>query len=67
MAAAAAVQVEEDTQGQVLVTGPGGQVGAATGSSATGSVPDAGSSEKSLPGPAAPIVATRRRPRKTPV
>ena len=30
---------------------PGGQAGAATGSSAAGSNPDAGTSEKSLPGP----------------
>jgi len=63
---AAPVEVDETAGEQVLVTGPGGQVGASTGSSATGSDPDAGSSEKSLPGPAAPIVATRRRPRKTP-
>jgi transposase len=34
-------------------TGPGGHVGAATGSSAAGSHPAAGTSEKSLPGPAA--------------
>jgi transposase len=33
-------------------TGPGGHVGAATGSSAAGSHPSAGTSEKSLPGPA---------------
>jgi transposase len=33
-------------------TGPGGHLGAATGSSAAGSDPDAGSSDKSLPGPA---------------
>jgi transposase len=33
-------------------TGPGGHVGAATGSSAAGSNPGAGASEKSLPGPA---------------
>jgi transposase len=33
-------------------TGPGGYVGAATGSSAAGSDPNAGTSEKSLPGPA---------------
>jgi transposase len=32
--------------------GPGGHVGAATGSSAAGSHPSAGTSEKSLPGPA---------------
>jgi len=65
--AAPLVEVKEVAQEQVLVTGPGGQAGASTGSSATGSDPDAGSSEKSLPGPAAPIVATRSRPRKTPV
>ena len=34
------------------MTGPGGQPGAATQSSATGSHPHAGSSDKSLPGPA---------------
>ena len=34
-------------------TGPGGHAGAATVSSAVGSHPDAGSSDKSLPGPAA--------------
>ena len=33
-------------------TGPGGHTGAATVSSAAGSHPDAGSSDKSLPGPA---------------
>jgi len=33
-------------------TGPGGHVGAATGSSAAGFNPSAGASEKSLPGPA---------------
>ncbi|MBI4943375.1 MAG: IS110 family transposase [Actinobacteria bacterium] len=33
-------------------TGPGGQPGATTNSSATGSTPNASSSEKSLPGPA---------------
>ncbi|MCX4471415.1 hypothetical protein OOK41_14050 [Micromonospora sp. NBC_01655] len=33
-------------------TGPRGQQGTATGSSVTGSHPQAGSSEKSLPGPA---------------
>ncbi len=49
----------------VLVTGPGGQAGATAGSSATGSDPGAGSSEKSLPGPAASIVTTRGRGRKT--
>ena len=33
-------------------TGPGGHTGAATGSRAAGSDPNAGSSDKSLPGPA---------------
>jgi hypothetical protein len=33
-------------------TGPGGHLGAATGSSAAGSNPAAGPSDKSLPGPA---------------
>ena len=33
-------------------TGPGGHTGATTESSATGSTPTTGSSEKSLPGPA---------------
>jgi len=60
-------EVDESTRAQELVTGPGGQMGASTGSSATGSDPDAGSLEKSLPGPAKPIVATRKRTRKTPV
>lgn len=49
-----------------LVTGPGGQVGAATGSSAADCNPDAGSSEKSLPGPAWPSSTRPHRPRKTP-
>jgi transposase len=42
-------------------TGPGGHVGAATGSSAAGSNPSAGASEKSLPGPAIhePMPASR--------
>nr|MDQ2816026.1 transposase [Actinomycetota bacterium] len=35
-----------------LRTGPGGHTGAAAGSSAAGSDPNAGTSEKSLPGPA---------------
>jgi hypothetical protein len=34
------------------MTGPGGQPGTATQSSATGSHPDAGSSDRSLPGSA---------------
>ncbi|WP_432489535.1 IS110 family RNA-guided transposase [Kineococcus sp. SYSU DK018] len=59
--------VAEVTAAEVLLTGPGGQAGTAAGSSATGSDPSAGSSEKSLPGPATSIVATRRRSRKIPV
>ncbi|MCI2237245.1 IS110 family transposase [Paenibacillus sp. TRM 82003] len=59
--------VAEVTAAEVLLTGPGGQAGTAAGSSATGSDPGTGSSEKSLPGPATSIVATRRRSRKTPV
>ncbi len=38
---------------RAAATGPGGHLGAATGSSAAGSHPTAGTSEKSLPGPAA--------------
>jgi transposase len=38
---------------RATVTGPGGHMGAATGSSAAGSNPSTGTSEKSLPGPAA--------------
>jgi hypothetical protein len=41
------------TDARARGTGPGEHVGAATGSSATGLHPGAGSSEKSLPGPAA--------------
>jgi transposase len=45
-------------------TGPGGHSGAATGSSAAGSNPDAGTSDKSLPGPATsdPTPATPATP-----
>jgi hypothetical protein len=38
---------------RAAATGPGGHLGAATGSSAAGSNPSTGASEKSLPGPAA--------------
>jgi transposase len=41
------------TDARAAVTGPGGHLGAATGSSAAGLHPSAGASEKSLPGPAA--------------
>ena len=40
------------TDARTAATGPGGHVGAATGSSAAGSNPSTGASEKSLPGPA---------------
>jgi len=40
------------TDARAAVTGPGGHVGTATGSSAAGLHPAAGTSEKSLPGPA---------------
>jgi len=40
------------TDARAAVTGPGGHLGAATGSSAAGLHPSAGTSEKSLPGPA---------------
>jgi transposase len=40
------------TDARTRVTGPGGHVGAATGSRAAGSDPIASASEKSLPGPA---------------
>ncbi|MFN8079800.1 MAG: transposase [Kineosporiaceae bacterium] len=46
---------------QVNETGPGGHTGAATGSSATDSHPNAGTSEKSLPGPATKHSTTRRK------
>jgi transposase len=48
--------VDDATAGQV--TGPGGQRGTATDSSVTSSHPHAGSSEKSLPGPAATQLRT---------
>ena len=41
------------TDARAAGTGPGGHLGAATGSSAAGSHPTTGTSEKSLPGPAA--------------
>jgi transposase len=57
-------------------TGPGGHSGAATDSSATGCNPDAGSSDKSLPGPATsdptpsfhpilPVIPADAAPRRT--
>jgi transposase len=53
------------TDARAAVTGPGGHLGAATGSSAAGLHPSAGTSEKSLPGPAAHDV-TPRRPSHSP-
>ncbi|PPK89797.1 transposase, partial [Kineococcus xinjiangensis] len=50
-----------------LVTGPGGQVGASTGSSAAGSDPHTGPSEKSLPGPATPSIPTSTAAPQDPV
>ena len=47
---------------QAVATGPGGHVGAATGSSAAGLHPSAGTSEKSLPGPATHDVTPGRPP-----
>lgn len=46
--------------------GPGGHVGATTNSSPTDYNPSIGSSEKSLPGPAAPDATPRRQRRRTP-
>jgi transposase len=54
-----------ENSGEELVTGPGGHVGATTGSSAAGSYPDAGPSDQSLPGPATTIVTTQTTTRKT--
>jgi transposase len=65
------------TDARATATGPGGHVGAATGSSAAGFNPSTGASEKSLPGPAThdptpapggPIRSSGRprRPRTTP-
>jgi transposase len=60
---------------RAAATGPGGHRGAATGSSAAGSNPSTGSSEKSLPGPAtndptpapaSPAIRSPRRPRQAP-
>ncbi|PPK90189.1 transposase [Kineococcus xinjiangensis] len=59
-------EVLEDVASSAPVTGPGGQAGASTGSSAAGSDPHTGPSEKSLPGPAAPSSTRPRRPRKPP-
>jgi len=47
---------------RAIPTGPGGHVGAATGSSAAGFNPATGTSEKSLPGPAANDLTPPTRP-----
>ncbi len=53
------------TDARRAATGPGGHLGAATGSSAAGLHPSAGTSEKSLPGPATDDV-TPRKPAHSP-
>jgi hypothetical protein len=59
------------TDARAVATDPGGHVGAATGSSAAGSNPSTGASEKSLPGPAtndptpAPASPPIRSPRRS--
>jgi transposase len=58
---AVSAPVTDDPAAPGLVTGPGGQEGASTGSSAADSNPDIGASEKSLPGP---VTRTLRRPRQ---
>ena len=50
------------TDARAAGTGPGGHVGAATGSSAAGLHPSAGTSEKSLPGPATDDLTPGRPP-----
>jgi transposase len=50
------------TDARRAATGPGGHLGAATGSSAAGLHPSAGTSEKSLPGPATHDVTPGRPP-----
>jgi transposase len=50
------------TDARAKGTGPGGHLGAATGSSAAGLHPSAGTSEKSLPGPATDDVTPGRPP-----
>jgi transposase len=50
------------TDARAKGTGPGGHVGAATGSSAAGLHPSAGTSKKSLPGPATHDVTPGRPP-----
>jgi transposase len=49
----------------VQVTGPGGQAGAAAGSSAADSNPNVDTSEKSLPGPATPDATPAARPARS--
>jgi transposase len=56
----------QKTPGSPMETGPGGHVGAATKSSAAGLNPMAGSSDKSLPGPASSNATPRRQTSRTP-
>ena len=56
----------QQTPGSSMETGPGGHVGAATKSSAAGLNPTAGSSDKSLPGPANSNATPSRQTRRTP-
>jgi transposase len=56
------VNDQKRLRGRGRTADPGGQAGAATDSSAAGSNPDAGASEKSLPGPAG---AALRQPQRT--
>jgi hypothetical protein len=66
-------QMRADARARAARTGPGGHSGAATDSSAAGCNPDAGSSDKSLPGPATsdptppshPILPVIPAPRRT--
>ncbi|WP_380162022.1 hypothetical protein [Kineococcus sp. R86509] len=50
-----------------VVTGPGGQAGAAFDSSATDCDPGVGSSDEPLPGPAGTSISTRASRRKRPL
>ena len=56
----------QQTPGGSMETGPGGHVGAATKSSAAGLNPTAGSSDKSLPGPANSNATPSRQTCRTP-
>jgi transposase len=66
IAANVAAKTADHPPARSSVTGPGGQAGASTGSSAADSNPDVDASEKSLPGPAAATLRPPRRALKTP-